>query len=243
MEETIYQNLPSDTQNSKILRLAASLFFLLCLPMSIWSEMYVPSKIFVALDPVATANNLLSNESIFRTAMLGHVAGIFIFVFVMMLFHRVFSPVDKHLGRLMFIPLIVMISIVFVSEIFNYSALMTLKSEARPTFGVAQQQETAYFLMRIHRYGMSPTKFILGLSFIPLGLMIMRSGFVPRIIGILVIISGVGYLIDSCTYVLLQRQDYLMIGPYMRYLFVGFMLALIWFIVKGVKSKEVGIRH
>lgn len=222
--------------NSKTARLSASLFFLVCLPQAIWSEMYVSSKVFVAQDPVATATNLLANEFYFRSAIAGHISANLFFVFMMVLFYRIFRPTDKHLALLMLIPLLAQIPIVFISEVFNYAALMTLKSEARSTFDVAQQQETSYFLLRMYRYTLGPTKFFLGLSFIPFGMLILQSRFAPRVIGILVIISGVGYVADSCCYALMERSSYVMAGPVLRSMFVGFMLALLWFIVIGVRD-------
>ncbi len=234
MEETLHSN-------NKTARLAPLLFFL-SLPLAIWGEVYVPSKIFVPLDPVATANNVLANEFIFRASIVCHIACTITFVVMMLMFYRLLRPVDKHLARLMILPVLAQIPIVFILEAFNYTALMTLKSEARLTFDAAQQQEVAYFLMRLQRYVLGPTKFFFGLSFIPFGILVLRSGFAPRIIGILPLIAGSGYLADSLSYILLQRSDYVMVGPYMRSTFAGFMLVLLWFLIKGVRESEASIR-
>src|SRR5687768_6104667 len=67
MEEMMHPNPLSDAHNSKTARLAASVFFL-SLPLALWGLMYVPPRIFVPQDPIATTNNLLSTEFIFRTA-------------------------------------------------------------------------------------------------------------------------------------------------------------------------------
>ncbi|MFZ6010675.1 MAG: DUF4386 domain-containing protein [Bacteroidota bacterium] len=222
--------------NTKTVRLAASLFFFISLPMAIWSETYVPSKIFVSQNPVATAENLLANEFIFRTSIVGHVAGYMLFVFMLLLFYRVFRPVDKHLALLMILPALAQVPVVFIAEGLHFTALMTLKSDPRGTFDAARQHEVSYFLMRMYRYTMSPTKFFLGLSFIPFGMLIMRSGLAPRVIGILVVISGVSYVADSCCLFLLERANYQMIGPILRSMFIGFAVALVWFMIKGIRD-------
>lgn len=226
--------------NSKTARLAASLFFFLCIPLALWDQFYVPRKIFVPLDPVATANNLLSNEFIFRASIVTHLFGILIFALMIMLFYRLFRPVDKHLSRLMLVSILAQIPVVFVFEVFNFMALMILKSEARVTFDAAQQQEAAYFLLRMPRYavGAGMGKLFLGLCFIPFGMLVLRSGLTPRIIGILLIIGGVGYLADCCIAVLLQRADYVMVRSYLMYTTLAYILALLWFLVKGVREKE-----
>jgi hypothetical protein len=224
--------------NSRTARLAAALFFLLCIPLSLWDGFYVPQKIFVPKDPVATANNLLSNEFIFRTSIVSHLFGFIIFVMMMLLFYRLFRPVDKHLSRLMIFSVLAQLPAVFVFEVFNFTALMTLKSETRSTFDIAQQQEAAYFLLRMPRYavGAGMGKLFLGLSFIPFGMLVLRSGFAPRIIGILLIIGGVGYVGDCCIAILLQRSDYIMVRSFLMYTTVAYMLALLWFLVKGVRN-------
>lgn len=228
--------LPSN--NSKTVRIASALFFVLCIPLSLWDGFYVPRKIFVPQDPVATANNLLANESMFRTAIMSHLFGFIIFAFMMLLFYRVFRPVDKHLSRLMVFAVLAQVPVVFVFEVFNFMALMSLKSETRLTFDVAQQQEAAYFLLRLPRYavGAGMGKFFIGLSFIPFGMLVFKSGLAPRIIGILFIIGGVGYVADCCISILLQRADYVMVRSVLMYTTLTYILALLWFLVKGVKE-------
>ncbi|MCW5912456.1 MAG: DUF4386 domain-containing protein [Cyclobacteriaceae bacterium] len=233
------------TSNSRTARLAASLFFFVCVPLSLWETNYVHSKIFVPQDPVTTAANLLSNEFIFRASIVTHLAGFLIFVMMVLLFYRVFRPVDKHLSRLMLVSILAQVPVVFVFEVFNFTALMILKSEPRSTFDVAQQQEAAYFLMRMPRYGTGAGmgKLFLGLCFIPFGMLVFRSGFAPRIIGILLIIGGVGYVADCCISILLQRADYVMVRSFLMYTTVGYALALLWFLVKGVREQKVVVRQ
>lgn len=225
--------------NSRTIRLAVSLFFFVCVPLSWWETGKVHSKIFVAGDPVATANNLLANEFIFRTAIASHLIGTFAFAFMVLLFYRIFRPVSKHLSRLMIVPILAQIPIVFVFETLNYAALMLLKAEVRPTFDVVQQQEVAYLLLRIHRYGFGADKIIFGLCFIPFGMMVFRSGLAPRIIGILLVVGGVGYVIDSFLYVLLQRADYLPIQSMKLFASVSYSLSFLWFLIKGVRTSNI----
>jgi hypothetical protein len=245
MEATIHSNLPAGRDNfltareaTKTARLAGILFFCLCLPLAIWGETYVAGKIFVAHDPVATANNLLSNESIFRISIVGHLAGTIIFVLMVMLLYRLFRPVDKHLSRLMIAFVLAQIPVVMILEVFNIAALMILKSEGRPTFDVAQQQEVAYFLLRIHRYGTGTGKFFFGLCYIPWGMLVLRSRFMPRIFGILLLINGVGYVAHCFTYILLQRPEYLIVVQFLRFTTLGFISTLLWMVIKGIRYKE-----
>lgn len=230
------------SSNKNTARLAAALFFFLCVPLSLLDGFYVPQKIFVSQDPVATANNLLASEFIFRASMVSHLFGFLIFVMMILLFYRIFRPVDKHLSLLMLVAILAQVPVVFVFEVFNFTALTILKSEPRPGFDVAQQQEAAYWLMRMPRSatGAGMGKFFLGLCFIPFGMVVLRSGFTPRIIGILLIVGGAGYVADCCIAILLQRPDYVLVRSYLIYTSIAYGLALLWFLVKGVReAREV----
>ena len=230
---------PTPNSNNKTARLAAFLFICVGLPLALWGEVYVPSKIFVPQDPVATADSLLSNEFIFRTSTFCHIAGNILFVLMSLMLYRILKPVDNHLSRLMIIPVLAQFPIVVVMEIFTLTALTILKSDPRPNFDVTQQQEVAYLLMRMARNGIGFTKLILGLSFIPWGMLFLRSGFIPRVFGVLVIISGVGYVADFCFNILLQRPVYLLIQPYARGAFIGFLVTMLWLLVKGTRELKV----
>ncbi len=161
------------------------------------------------------------------------------------LFYRIFRPVDKHLSQLMLVLVLAMVPVVFVFEVFNYTALMILKSDTRPTADVTYQQEAAFLLLRMPRYatGAGMGKLFLGLCFIPFGIMVFRSGFAPRIIGILLIIGGVGYVVDCCIAILLQRTTYVMVRPYLMSTTFCYALALLWFVVKGVQEKKQISNH
>jgi hypothetical protein len=226
--------------NSRTARLAASMFFFLGVPLSLWGQAYVYRKVFVALDPATTAANLLSNEWIFRTSIALHLTDTILFVTMMLMFYRIFSPVDKHLSRLMLAPLLAQLPVVMLMEVLSFTALMILKSDARPAFGLAQQQEAAYFLLRIHNYGAGAGmgKLLIGLCFIPFGMLVFRSGFAPRIIGILLVIGGLGYVADCFASILLQRVDYLLVRSFLMSTTLAYFFALLWFLIKGVRDKK-----
>ena len=224
--------------NSKTARLAAALFFFVGMPLSLWGQSYVLGKIFVPQDPVGTATNLLSNEFLFRMSIVCHLIDKLSFVFIVLLFYRIFRPIDKWLSGFMLGSVLAYVPIVFVFEVANFTALMILKSGPRPSFDVAQQQEVVYWLLRMHSYGVGigMGKLFAGLCFIPFGVLVFRSRLVPGIIGILLIICGVGYVADCCFSILLQRADYLMVRSFLMYTTLAYILAQLWFLVKGVRE-------
>src|SRR6185295_1722314 len=133
--ETTYES------NKRTARLAACLFFFVCVPTVSWGPGYILSKIFVPRNPAATVNNLLSNEFIFRTGIISHLASIIAFALMTLLLYKLFRPVDKQLSLMLIIPAMLEIVIVFVLELFHFSALMIMKGEALINVDTSQKQE------------------------------------------------------------------------------------------------------
>ena len=227
--------------NRRTARLAGFLFFFGCIPLVTWSQSYVLSRIFVSQDPAATADNLLSNEFLFRTGIVTHVASNITFAFVGLLLYRLFRPVDKHLSRLMLAPVMAQVPIFLILEVFNITALMILKSENQISFDAGQKQELAFFLMGMHRNGIGAAQLFWGLFFIPFGLLVFRSGFLPRIFGILSVIGGIGYVTDGCTFILLQRPDYLMVRQFVIYVIMMGMPTMLWLLIKGAREQKASL--
>jgi hypothetical protein len=115
----------------------------------------------------------------------------------------------------------------------EYSGLMNLD--------MVQKQEFAYLLLRMHGYGIGASQFLWGLYFFPFGMLVYRSGFIPRILAILMMITGLGYVVDSAAFILLQRPDYLLLRPFIMSTFIGGMLSILWFLVKGVREIRAAV--
>lgn len=220
--------------NPNLARVAAATFLFVCMPTSIWSQTYVLSKLFVAQDPAATAANILSNEFSFRMALVLNLAGSLVFAWMTFTMYRIFEPVNRTLGLMMALPIAAQVAVAFLLESINFTALTVLKSEPRPGFGVADQQEAAYLLLRLYRASLSCDKIVLALSILPWGALVWRSGIVPRIFGVLLIISGIGYVLDTITGLLLDRSIVVVIRPYLRGAFVGYIATMLWLLIRGV---------
>lgn len=222
-------------------RLAGFLFIIFCVPLATWALNIVPSRIFVPNDPEATANNLLANEFIFRTAIIGHLASVTIFAVMALILYRLFNPVDRNLSRFMVAPVLVQVAVVIVLEIFNITALMILKGEALMNMGIANEQEYSFVLLRMHRYGIGITQLFWGLFFLPFGMLVFRSGFIPKIFGILLLITGVGYVLDGCTFILFQKQDYMVAKQFVKYAILTGMSTMLWLLIIGVRGKVIPV--
>ncbi len=225
------------SQAKRTARIAAALFLFGCVPAVTWSN-NIGSKIFLPLDPAGTAQNLLANEFLFRSSIATHLLSNWLFAFMIFLFYRLFKPVNKHLARLMVAPVLAQVAIFVILEVFNYGALMILKSETRFAFDDAQRQEISFLFLRLHRFGIGASQGLWGLAFIPFGLLSIRCGFVPRIFGYLLVIGGFAYVVDTSLYILLERASYLAARIYVQVPMNTGYVIMLWFLIKGVRQPE-----
>jgi hypothetical protein len=223
------------TSLKKTARIAGLLYFMLAIPAP-YSLIYVPSKIMVRGDAAATANNILANEFLFRTAIAGQLISQTIFIFLVLVLYRLFKQVNEYQAKLMVALVIVSIPVAFLIEAFNVTALMILKGEVLKTLPPEQQQDLAMLFLKVHGYGIMIVQIFWGLWLIPFGLLVYKSEFIPRILGVLLIVAGIAYVIVSFTFLLFPWYS-AFVEQYSFPFFFGELAMILWLLIKGVKNK------
>ena len=216
----------------------AGLLYLLLVISGVFGIMYIPSQIIVPGDSVTTANNIISNELLFRTGVLNDIISNTIFLFLVLVLYRLFKQVNENQAKLMFVLVIVQIPFVFFMEAFNVASLMTLKGEILKTFELSQRQDFAMLFLKINDYGTLPLEMFWGLWLLPFGLLVYKSDFIPRIFGILLFIAGIAYMIDSTIGILLPNYSSFVKYPTILLAAVGEISITLWLLIKGVKTQE-----
>lgn len=223
------------------LRKTARLAGLLYLALGItgaYAIMYVPSQIIVRGDAAATANNLIANEFLFRSGIVSHLICETLFVFLALVLYRLFKQVNEHEAKLMVALVIVQIPIVFLIESFNITSLMILKGEVLKGLELEQKQDFAMLFLNIRRYGMLTLEIFWGLWLIPFGQLVYKSRFIPRILGVLLVIGGIAYVTDSFTFMLFPSYRSF-VSPYAIVAFsIAELSIILWLLIKGVKEQQ-----
>ena len=133
---------------------------------------------------------------LFRSATISHLISQVIVVFLALALYRVFSPVNRHRAVLMVVLALLCVPISFLSEVYNLAALRVLGADDG-AFTATQLQAQAMLFLDMARNGVLIAQVFWGLWMLPLALLIFRSQFLPRFLGLPVLITGVGYLINS----------------------------------------------
>jgi hypothetical protein len=148
-----------------------------------------------------------------------------------------FKKVNEHLAKLMVTLLFVTFPVAFVMNAFNITSLMLFKSELLKTFELSQRQDLAMLILKINDYGSMTLELFWGLWLFPLGMLVFRSRFLPRFLGVWLIITGIYYLILSFTSIMLpQYMDRVLKSPLALPAEVGEVALMLWLLIMGAKN-------
>lgn len=216
----------------------AGVLYLIWVILSLFGMFYIPSQINMRGDVAAAAQNLLSHEFLFRTSIVTDILTSTIWVFLVMILYSLFKSVNKQQSRLMVALVIVQIPTVFVMEALNIASLMMFKGELLKTFAVNQRLDFAILFHKMGGYGLLTQELFWGLWLFPLGSLVYKSRFLPRFIGVWLIINGIAYVILSFTSLLLpQYKDIVNTSIFPAML--AEIVFMLWLLILGAKPLPV----
>ena len=191
--------------------------------------MYMPSNVLVMYDETLTFSNLLQHESMIRISVLSAFLIQIVQIFLVVILYQLWKQHSQPLASFMVLFTITAVPIAMFNELSIVGALFLAHStEVQQSLTTEQLQSAVYFLLNIHEQGIMIVHVFWGLWLIPMGLLTYKSGYLPQLIGILLVIGGLGYCIDTLTFFITAGTDYMIA----QYTFIGEVLlpiALLWF--------------
>jgi hypothetical protein len=226
------------TSIKKQARVAGLLYLLACLPAP-FSLIYVPTKLIVPGDATATADHVRASETLLRLGMAGELINSIAFIFVVFALYRLFKGVNKQHAAIMVTLFVVSVPISFLN-VLNDIAPLVLVSGANflSVFDKGQLDALVCLFLRLHSQGFIVAQIFWGLWLFPFGILVIRSGFIPRIVGILLMIAGSGYVVSSFTSLLLPHYAHV-VGQVGLALEFG-ELSVLWLLIWGAKDQSAG---
>lgn len=181
---------------------AAGVAMLLSIVFGFLGELYLPGKIIVAGDAAATAANITGNPVLFRLTFASYLVEGICDVALCVFFYVLLKPVDRNLALLSaFFGIVSMVTFAVAQASFFASSFVLRETGGLLAFTVEQRQALALLSIRIA--GMIAGLFLCmyGIATMIRGYLIMHSGYLPRVLGILFIIGGAGFFLRSTTYI------------------------------------------
>jgi uncharacterized membrane protein YeaQ/YmgE (transglycosylase-associated protein family) len=201
----------------------AGWLYLSLIPLGILGIIYVPATLFVAGDVGATISNIVANELLFRAGIVSAFLVQLVGICVVLYLYKLLKSVNQSHALLMVLFQLLAVPITLVNELFHVAVLVLLNTPE------PSHQLVSLFL-ELHHHGIFVSQIFWGLWLFPMGYLVFKSGFLPKILGILLMIGCMGYLIDSVTHFMLPDFGFTV----SEFTFVGELLLPLWLVVKGV---------
>jgi hypothetical protein len=212
----------------------AGLLYLIGGVTGVFGIVYGPSLV-VAGDAAATSRNILASESLFRLSIVSALLDQVIFIFVALALYQLLKVVNRNMAVLMVIFMLLSIPIAVLDELNNVAVLFLLSgADLLKGFTTDQLHALVSFFLVLHAAGLNIAFFVGAPWFFPMGYLVFKSSFLPRIFAVFLIINGLAYLIDGFAALLLPdlRVDIVLFTGWVEVVFP------LWLLIRGVNVEQ-----
>jgi hypothetical protein len=214
---------------NRLARMTGVLYLLVVL-CGIISEILVKNVIFVPGDMAATVSQITTYGFIFRLGFVVMLTRLVFLTLLVLALYKLFGPVNRDVAVVMVAFVLISNAVTMVSLVFEFSAPLLLTSSDYSTlFTTDQWLAQVQFFINMQVQGDRAAQ-SLSLWVILLGFLMFKSGYIPKLLGILVMLAGVGYMADFLVFFLLPQLD-VQIAAFAFLAEVAFPL---WLLIKGV---------
>jgi hypothetical protein len=232
----VYQNDAPVISNRNPGRFAGLLYLLGSIP-GFFALLYVPGKLMVHGDPTATAHNIVASESLFRLDIFADLAGQTIFIFVALALYHLLKDVNGRHAMIMLVLLLVSIPIAFLNELNSVAAVTLARgADFLSVFDEPQRIALMRLFLNLRGAGFDVAGIFWGLWLFPLGLLVYRSGFIPGILGALLMVACFAYLANSFTSLVLPQYERV-VSRWVSPIQLVEMIFMLWLLIMGAKPK------
>jgi hypothetical protein len=225
------------TKTKQAARVAGAWYLALALTAPI-GLVYVPGKLIVPGDASATSERLRASESLLRIGIASELAHQVVCIFLVLALYRLFKAVDERPAALLVIlGALVSVPIVFVNVLNELAALAVARgADGAAAFDARQRDALAYLFVDLHGQGIQIVSIFWGLWLFPFGMLAIRSGFIPRLLGVLLVVTGAAYLASSFAALVAPQYEPL-VTRWTLPLKMGELPMMVWLLVWGAREQ------
>ncbi len=228
--------------NIKTARIAGILYIIMDVFL-IFSGMVVDPKLYVPGDAVATVSNILASELLFRLGFVSNLVGLILQLLLVHALYELFKSVEKGQARLMVILVVAGVSVAFLNTLNQYAPILLLSGAGHlSAFNPAQLQTLAMVFLDMYKHGIMIAEIFWGLWLIPLGILVYKSRFAPKVLGVLLIAGCFGHLISFLSIFLFPGYSTIL-SPIGDTVMLGEIPIFLWLLIKGVKDQQSSARN
>jgi Domain of unknown function (DUF4386) len=202
-------------------------------------------KFVVVGDPAATARNIAAGEQLYRLLILGDLAGSILFAVLGWSLYHLFEHVDRKQATLLLTLVLVSATVGLLDAVLLAPPLIFRSSVGfLSAFTPAQLDGLAYGGLRLRSFEVHADEALWGLWLLPFAILVIKSGFIPKVIGVLLLIASTGYIAMSVAYIAFPAYVDT-VDRFGSIVIQGELAVILWLLIKGarreVTSPNVGV--
>jgi hypothetical protein len=231
------------TSNRKTARISGLLYLMVVLT-GIFSLMYVPNKLIVWDNATTTLNNIVSNQTLFRLGIVSGLTCYTFFLFLPLILYKLLKPVNDNYAKLMVLLAVISVPIYFIN-VQNQFTILSLVIDSKYLNDFTTEQIKSMVMLYLDQYenGMRIIHIFSGLWLFPFGYLVFKSGFLPKFLGILLMLGCFGYLINFIGNTLVTNYSEMGIESYIQLpASVGEIGICLWFLIMGAKENKEAMK-
>ncbi len=175
---------------------------------------------------------------LFRLGIAGAIVGQAGFIFVALALYDLLKGVSRRQASLMVILIAVSIPVAFVNELSSIAALFLVRgADFLSVIEKPQRDALAMLFLKLHVQGFVLAEMFWGLWLFPLGLLVYRSRFLPRFLGVWLGLAGIAWVVESLTGILWPLHQN-KLDSYLQPAIIGEIVFMLWLLIKGAKPPE-----
>jgi len=223
----------------------AGLIYLVVVITGIISLMYIPNKLIVWNDALITYNNIIANQALFRFGLFSYIICYTFFLILPLFLYKLLKSVNNNYALLMVALAVVSVPMALIN-IQNQFNVLSLISGADYLKVFSNEQLQSQVLLNLNQYdnGHLISLVFFGLWLFPFGYLVFKSGFLPKIFGVLLMLGCFSYLINFAGNTLYSDYSTLGISPYIQLpASIGEIGICLWLLIIGSNKKKQIIYH
>jgi hypothetical protein len=224
--------------NKKLARIAGLIYLGVVLT-GIFSLMYVPSKLIVSDNPSLTYQNIMSSQPLFRLWIVSGLLCYTLFLFLPLVLYKLLQPVNGNYAALMVLLAVMSVPVFFLNAQNEFNVL-SLVGEAGKQYGLSAEQIQSQVMLYLTQYdnGLRIVHIFSGLWLFPFGYLVFKSGFLPKILGVLLMLGCFGYLINFLGHTLIPDYSKIGISSFISLpASLGEIGICLWLLIVGVRNR------
>ena len=232
-------NYNSAEYSPKLLARIGGIAYLIIIVTGLFGEMFVRNSMIVSGDPVTTAKNIVASPLLWRLGITGDLIMHVCDAITMVVFFVLLKTVNKNLALLALLFNLIQTAVLVANKMNLLMPVFLLgDADYLKVFDPKQLQALAYLYVKAHGYGFNIGLIFFGFVCLVYGYLIFKSGFFPRMLGVLMQVAGLSYLLDSFALIVAPSVASAMFPAILLPPFVAELSLCLWMIIKGVDTAK-----